>query len=404
LTGPCRHGPPEGFAVKPLATPRLCALAVVLAVVTACPLPASAESPPGGTTLEVSSPSAILVDALSGEVIYEKAADERYAPASLTKIMTLLLAVEALEDGRLSPDDKVVCTEHAQGYGGTQIWLEAGEEMPLEEILLAIAVGSANDASVALAEHMCGTEEEFVALMNERARELGMHNTHFENSHGLDAPGHYSTARDMALLSREAARHPELLRLTAIYETHIRDGETWLVNRNRMVNFYRGCDGLKTGWTAKAKYSVAVTAQRGGNRFIAVVMGAEEPTARFADTTKMLNYAFARFTSLRVAEKGRSYGEVPVDLGTLPRVRAVAPEDFGVLLQKGSEEEVRREVVLAEVVKAPVARGDPVGVIVVRRGEEEEIGRFVLVSDADSGRIGYLALVWRLFLRVLGAG
>lgn len=371
-------------------------LAGFLAVVLAWPAGVFAQQP----ALDLASPSAILIDALSGQVLYEKNADERNAPASLTKIMTLLLAVEAIEAGRLGLQDIVVASEHAESYGGTEIWLETGEEMTVEHILLAIAVASANDASVAIAEHLAGSEAEFVELMNQRARELGMTRTNFGNSHGLDDPDHYTTARDMATLSREAVRHPLLLKYTAIYDTYIRENKTWLVNRNRMVTFYQGCDGLKTGWTQEAGYSVSVTAQRGGTRFIAVVMGAAAAADRFSDTTKMLNWAFARYSSLLVAERGQSYGTVPVNLGSCPTVEAVAPETGGVLLEKGSEAEVTREVSLLPVVEAPVRRGDPLGAIVVRQGDRE-IGRCLLVAERDVGRIGCFRLVWRLFLRVL---
>lgn len=356
---------------------------------------------PAETSLEVNAPSAILMDALSGQVIYEKAADDRHAPASITKLMTLLLAVEAVEAGTMSLKDIVVGTAHAESYGGTQIWLKDGEEMDLETILLSIAVGSANDASVALAEHMCGTEEEFAARMNERAAELGMTSTNFTNSHGLDDPDHYTTARDIARLCREVVRHPKILELTRIYEVHIRDGETWLVNRNRMINYYQGCDGLKTGWTDQAGYSVAVTAKRGETRFIAVIMGATSPGDRFADTTKMLNYAFARYTSLEVAERGASFGSVPVNLGQAVSVEAVAPDDYGALLEKGTEGQIQREIVLEPLVEAPLRRGDPVGAIILRQGEQE-IGRWALVADRDVEPISFAGLVWRLFLRVLG--
>jgi len=402
----------RGLRLKTWLVPS--AAAALLLVVTSLALPAAAAPGPDaargeGTAegelpapaLEINAPSGILMDALSGQVIFEKAADERHSPASLTKIMTLLLAIEALGEGRLKLTDMVATSEHAASLGGTTAFLEVGEQMPLEEILLAVAVGSANDASVALAEHMAGTEEQFAALMNERARELGMTGTQFVNAHGLDHPDHYTTARDMALLSREAVRHRKLVELTAIYEIHIRDGETWLVNRNRMINFYQGCDGLKTGWTAKAGYSVSMTAERGGTRFIAVVMGAPSPSDRFTDTAKMLNYAFARFASVALAEGGRTYGSVPVGLGVCREVDAVAPGDCGVLVEKGSEGEVEREVRLAEMVEAPVSQGDVVGEVVARRGGEE-IGRWPLVAARDVARCSYFTLVWRLFSQVLG--
>lgn len=365
--------------------------------------PVQAVSGGSQPDLDLQSPSIILVEALSGQVLYARDADRRLPPASLTKIMTLLLAIEAVEDGRLKLTDIVVASENAESYGGTEIWLEPGEEMSVENILLSIAVASANDASVALAEHMAGSEREFVARMNERAAELGLAGTHFVNCHGLDAEGHLTTARDMAVLSSAASRHPDLLRYTSIFETHIRPGgETWLVNRNRLVSFYQGCDGLKTGWTDEAGYSVSVTARRGGTRFVAVVMDAATSTDRFADCVKMLNWAFANYVSLVVTERGHLFGPVAVDLGRFREVQAVAPTDEGILLPKGTESEVSREVTLKASVKAPLRRGDPVGVITVTR-DGREIGRFDLVSDRDVERISYLGLWWRLFARVLGA-
>ena len=356
----------------------------------------------GKAALEVKSPSVLLMEPLSGQVLFLKDADRKLAPASLTKIMTLLLAVEAIEEGKLSRTETLTASANAESYGGTEIWLEPGEEMPIEEILLAIAVASANDASVALAEHVAGSEEAFVARMNERARELGLTGTHFANSHGLDDPNHWSTARDMALLCSEAAKHPDLLHYTAIYEIHIRPGgETWLVNRNQMVNFYQGCDGLKTGWTNEAGYSVAVTAKRGETRFVVIAMGATSSADRFADSARLLNWAFASYTSLVVAEEGHTYGAVPVNLGVTHEVEAVAPSEQGVLVDKGSEGEVTREVTLAARLKAPVKRGDAVGTIVVKR-DGTEIGRSTLVADRDVRRLSLFGVWWRLFRRVLG--
>jgi D-alanyl-D-alanine carboxypeptidase (penicillin-binding protein 5/6) len=356
----------------------------------------------GKAALEVKSPSVLLMDPLSGQVLFLKDADRKLAPASLTKIMTLLLAIEAIEEGKLSRTETLTASANAESYGGTEIWLEPGEQMPIDEVLLAIAVASANDASVALAEHMAGSEEAFLALMNERARELGLTSTHFANSHGLDSANHWSTARDMALLCSEAAKHPDLLHYTAIYEIHIRPGgETWLVNRNQMVNFYQGCDGLKTGWTNEAGYSVAVTAKRGETRFVVVAMGAASSGDRFADATRLLDWAFANYTSLVVAEEGHTYGAVPVNLGVTHEVEAVAPSEQGVLIDKGSEGQVNREVSLVSWLNAPVKRGDAVGTIVVKRNGTE-IGRTTLVADRDVRRLSLFGIWWRLFRRVLG--
>jgi len=362
------------------------------------PVVAGADRP----ALEIRSPSAILMEPLSGEVLFEKDSTARTAPASLTKLMTLLLAFEAIRDGRLSLTEKLVASAHVMRLGGTTAFLETGEEMTIDHIVLSVAVASANDASLALAEHMSGSEEEFVKLMNQRAEELGMTNTHFANCHGLDAENHYSCARDMAILSCEITKHPKLLEYTSIFETRIREGKTWLVNRNHMLNYYQGCDGLKTGWTVEAGYSVAITAARQGTRYVAVVMKAATPNDRFADCAKMLSWGFANYSSLLVAEKGQSYGAVPVNLGRCQTVPAVAPADRGVLVRKGTEGEVSRQVVLETLVQAPVHRGDEVGAIVVTLGGEE-VGRCPLVADRDSERITFLGLWWRLYKRVLGA-
>jgi D-alanyl-D-alanine carboxypeptidase (penicillin-binding protein 5/6) len=315
--------------------------------------------------LDVNSPSCILLDHLTGEVLYEKNADERRSPASLTKIMTLVLALEAVADGRIKMDDRVTASEEACTLGGSQVWTEPGETHPLRDWLAAVAVGSANDASVVVAEYVAGSEAAFVELMNRKAEELGMSNTRFKNSHGLDEEGHFTTARDTAILSRYAANIPGLLDLTKIYRTTFRGGKFGLDNANKMLVFYDGCDGLKTGSTSKAGYCVANTALRDGKRFIAVVMGAEDTKTRFADSTRLLNYAFATYHPMLLAKQGEREYMVKVWKGETDSVHAVPEKDLAVVVKKGEQQGITQEVELPGEIVAPVVKGDRLGRVAV---------------------------------------
>lgn len=310
---------------------------------------------------EIPAKSAVLMDAASGQLLFEKNAHEAMPPASITKIMTLLLVMEALEDGSIQYTDSVTCSEHAAEMGGSQIWLEPGEEMTVEELLKATAVNSANDASMALAEYVAGGEEAFVARMNERAAELGMKDTVFQNPTGLDADGHVSSAYDIALMSRELLKHEDITKFTTIWMDSLRNGETALTNTNKLVRFYDGCTGLKTGTTDGAGSCLSASATRNGLSFIAVSMGSSTSDERFTSCRTLLDYGFSAFESYVPQVE---IGEIPVvrvKNGVIDSISPVLGEAPSLLIAKGKSGDVTRTVSLPEEVEAPVEKGQKLG-------------------------------------------
>lgn len=329
--------------------------------------------------------SAILMDMDTGTVMYEKNSDLPLPPASITKIMTMLLIMEAIDSGKITWADKVRASERAASMGGSQIFLEVGEEMTVEDLMKGIAIASGNDATVALAEYIAGTEESFVEMMNAKAEELGLTNTHFKNTNGLPEEGHYTSARDVAIISRELLKHEEVTRFTKIYEDYLRkdsDKPFWLVNTNRLVRFYDGVDGLKTGYTSEAKYCLAATAKRGDMRVIAVVMGAPTPKERNLYVTKMLDYAFSQFETHPIYKKGEVLGEVRVDKGKSQYLSMVAPHQVSILTKKGeSLEEYQTTIRKSPSVTAPVNIGDVLAQIVITKGDELKAEVDILATE-----------------------
>lgn len=308
--------------------------------------------------------SAILIDYATGEVLYEKNADERLAPASMTKIGSMLLIMEAIDSGKLSVDDEVTISEEAASMGGSQIFLEAGEVYTVHDLLKGVAIASGNDAVVALAEKVAGSQGAFVDMMNERFKELGANNTNFVNAHGLDSEGHYSTARDMAIIARELLNHEKILEYTSIYEEYLEknDGtKTWLVNTNKLVRFYDGVDGLKTGFTETAGYCLTATAKKDDFRLISVVMGEDSTENRSSDTVKLLNYGFNTYKINTIKTKDEVLGKVRVERGKENFAEIVLLEDATELL-KNTEDVSNYEFNLkVDTIKAPVKPGDIVG-------------------------------------------
>lgn len=308
--------------------------------------------------------SAILIDYATGEVLYEKNADERLAPASMTKIGSMLLIMEAIDSGKLSLDDEVTISEEAASMGGLQIFLEAGEVYTVHDLLKGVAIASGNDAVVALAEKLAGSQGAFVDMMNKRFKELGANNTNFVNAHGLDSEGHYSTARDMATIARELLKHEKILEYTSIYEEYLEknDGtKTWLVNTNKLVRFYDGVDGLKTGFTETAGYCLTATAKKDDFRLISVVMGEDSTENRSSDTVKLLNYGFNTYKINTIKTKDEVLGKVRVERGKENFAEIVLLEDATELL-KNTEDVSNYEFNLkVDTIKAPVKPGDIVG-------------------------------------------
>lgn len=359
-----------------------------------------AAAPPARAEFTVDARGAILVEADSGQVLWEQNADLKWYPASMTKIMTMALALEAVHEGKVSLSDKVRASERAASFGGTQVYLEPGEEFTLEQMLAAIAVGSANDASVAVAEFLAGSEEEFVAMMNAKARELGLRGTHYANSHGLDDPEHYTTPRDMATVARYSLRFPEMLRLTSLKEYDFRDMH--LYSTNKALWWYPGADGLKTGTTSRAARNLTLTAQKDGLRLIGVVMGVDRPNGHFSEAMKLLNYGFARFEFRQLAREGETLALLPVDKGERDLVPLVAKTRVGLVLPRGSKDEITTRLEVPRSLPAPLASGQKAGEIVLLR-QGQEVGRRDLVVAADVGRAGLWRQVAKTWQMVVGS-
>ncbi len=334
-----------------------------------CCLPVSARA--AGPT--VAAKSAILMDAATGTVICEQNAHEPLAPASVTKVMTMLLIMEAIDSGAIGWEDTVTASETAAAKGGSQIYLKAGETMSVTDMVKAIAVSSANDCACAMAEHLAGSEEAFVARMNARAAELGMEDTHFVNCTGLDddaaAKEHLTSAYDIAIMSRELlVEHPDIKKFTTIWMDTVRNGTFGLANTNKLVRFYQGATGLKTGFTAQAGYCLSASAQREGMELIAVVLGAETSQARFAACKSLLDYGFAGFALVSPAPQDAP--QVPVKLGLAGSVAAVPAEAPQLLIDKQQRGEISTQVELEETVTAPISKGQRLGTLTVRAGEQ----------------------------------
>jgi len=327
--------------------------------------PAKAVEKLTDNDITISAPSAILIEKTTGEIIYEKNAHERLSPASVTKVMTMLLVAEEIQRGALSLSDIVTGSAHSSGMGGSQIWLEDGEAMSVHDMLKAVAVVSANDCAVALAEHIAGTEEAFVVRMNERARELGMLDTQFSNCTGLfEGEDHLTTAHDIALMSRELAGHEFIREYTTIWMDSLRNGEFGLSNTNKLIFYFKGATGLKTGFTTKAMYCLSATAEREGVEYVAVVMHAPTSNDRFDSAKTLLNYAFANYTLASLFPK-EDLDPVPVKLGSLDSVGVVFGGQEAKLIRQSDAASIEYSVDLPKVLEAPLKEGDSIGVLTV---------------------------------------
>lgn len=313
--------------------------------------------------------SAILIETSSDKIIYEKGIHERLAPASMSKIMSMLLIVEAIEDKRLSWNEKIKVSANASGMGGSQIFLETNEEMTVTDLFKGIAVASANDATVALAERIGGSEEVFVNMMNKRAKQLNLKNTNFMNSTGLDETNHYSSAYDIAIIAKELIKHEEVLKYTSIYEDYLRadtDSKFWLVNTNKLVRFYKGVDGLKTGYTTAAGYCLTVTALKNDMRLIAVVLGEKDSSVRNEEVTKMLDYGYNQYTVEQLISKETNLGRIKIEKANKKYVDIVPKEDINILYKKGeAKKNITYDIKIFKV-KAPLKTGAKVGEIYIK--------------------------------------
>mgnify|MGYP004487409557 CR=1 FL=1 len=353
-----------------------------------------------------SAKSAILVDNLSGKILYEKNADEKLAPASMTKLASMLIVMEAIDNGNLKLEDKVTISDEAANMGGSQVFLQAGEVYTVHDLLKSVAIASGNDAVVALAEKVGGSVSGFVDMINKRLKELGATNTNFVNPHGLDAEGHYSTARDMSIIARELLKHEKILEYTSIYEEYLEknDGSRiWLVNTNRLVRFYDGVDGLKTGFTKTAGYCLTATAKKNNFRLISVVMGEDTTENRSSDTVKMLNYGFNTFKINIIKKKGESLGKVRVEKGKQDFANIVLLNDATEILKNTDPVSEYKFNLKVDKIKAPLKIGDIVGIAEIIDNDGNIVDEVDVTIDKEIKKANILDYMLKN-LRTIGAG
>ena len=373
-------------------------LTVALFTTWAAPLAFAEEN---GVQLAENVKSAILIERDTGKILYEKNSKEQLPPASMTKIMTMLLIMEALDKGKLKLDEKVRASEYAASMGGSQIFLEPGEEMTVKEMMQGIAIGSGNDASVAMAERIAGSEEAFVEMMNKKVKELGLTDTVFKNTTGLPVSDHYSTANDMAIMAKELLKYEDITKFTGMYEAYLRentDNKFWLVNTNKLVRFYPGVDGLKTGFTKEALYCLTATAEKDGMRVIAVVFGAPTSKERNAQVTKMLDYAFNQYQTHPLFERNHVMGSVKIQKGSEKTVEVITSEPISLLTKKGETiDDVKQQVNVNKDLKAPIKKGDKIGMLMIEKNGETLVESPLLAKENVEE-----ASWWKLFNRSFG--
>lgn len=360
-----------------------------------CVMPVKAEK----LNLAESAKSAMLIEASTGEVIYEKDSDKKMVPASMTKMMSMLLIMESIDNGIIKWTDKVTVSENAASMGGSQILLEVGEKMTVEDMFKGISIASGNDAVVAMAEKIGGSVDVFVNMMNERAKQLGLKNTSFKNPHGLDADDHYSSARDMSIIARELVKHEKVLTFTSVYEDYLREGtdrKLWLVNTNKLVRFYEGVDGLKTGYTEEAGYCLTATAKKNDMRIIAVVMGEPDSKVRNKEVSEMLDYAFAQYEIHNLLGKQKTLGKYEVDKASKKYIEIVPQTEVTILKKKGQKEGKATYDITLDKLKAPVKKGASVGTLQIK-----ENGNVIRSVDLTVKESVTKASLFQLYLRYM---
>ncbi|OKZ61542.1 MAG: hypothetical protein BHW03_06735 [Clostridium sp. 28_17] len=338
-------------------------------------------------SLNLESGAAILIEQSTGQVLYSHNAHEQLRPASVTKVMSILLIMEQIDSGNLSYTDTVSCSENARSMGGSQIWLDPRETLTVDEMLKAICVVSANDCVVAMAEHIAGSEEAFVQMMNDKARKLGMNDTTFKNCHGIDEDGHVTSAYDIALMSKELlTKHPNITKYTTIWMDSLRDGKSQLVNTNKLIKTYKGITGLKTGSTSLALYNLSASATRDDLSLIAVIMKAPSTKVRFAEAQKLLDYGFNKFSFKSFGNSGDVIQTVSVNKGVKDHVEAILENSAGTLIEKGKENQVTQTVEINDNIEAPIKKGDVIGKVVFSL-DDSELSSTNLVASCDVDKI-----------------
>ena len=351
------------------------------------------------TAVEVTAPSAILMEMTTGTVLYEKDADTARPPASVTKVMTMLLICEALESGKIKEDDDVQISEVASSMGGSQIFLEPGEIQKVDTLLKSIAVASANDACVAMAEYVGGSVEEFVVLMNKRAKELGMNDTNFVNTNGLPVDNHYTSAYDIALMSKELLKHKKISKYLTTWMDEVvvgkKQAKIGISNTNKLVKHYQGATGVKTGFTQQAKYCLSASALRNNTHLIAVTLCAETSPIRFKDATNLLNYGFANYESVKICGANDKVATVKFEKGEKENVDLVAKDDLSVLIKKGDKKDFTKKVQIKDDLKLPIKKNTELGVVKVYRGDEL-VGESKIINTEDINKASYLQMLRRI--------
>lgn len=349
--------------------------------------------------LDIASKSAVLMDASTGKVLYEKNPHEKLPPASVTKIMTLLLICEALEDGKIKEEDDVQISENAASMGGSQIFLEPGEIQKVDTLVKSIAVASANDACVAMAEYVGGSMEEFVELMNKRAKELGMNDTNFVNTNGLPVDNHYTSAYDIALMSKELLSHKKISKYLTTWMDDVvvgkKQAKIGISNTNKLVKHYSGATGVKTGFTQQAKYCLSASALRNNTHLIAVTLCAETSPIRFKDATNLLNYGFANYESVKICGAKDKVATVKFEKGEKENVDLVAKDDLSVLIKKGDKKDFQKKVEIKQDLKLPIKKNTELGVVKVYRGKEL-LGETKIINNEDINKASYLQMLRRI--------
>lgn len=349
------------------------------------------------TDLALQSGGAVLIEQYSGKVLYDHNMHEKLRPASVTKVMTLLLIMEQIDSGKLNYTDKIPCSENAASMGGSQIWLDVKEELTVDEMLKAICVVSANDCTVAMAEYIAGSEEAFVQRMNEKAKELGMNDTTFKNCHGIDEDGHVTSAYDIALMSRELlTKHPNITKYTTIYMDTLRNGKSELVNTNKLIRNYKGATGLKTGSTSVALYNLSASATRDDLSLIAVIMKAPSTKVRFEEAQKLLDYGFSNFQYKKLASKNNVLKQVAVGKGVSNTVNAIIEQDAGVLIQKGQDDNITQSLSIANNVSAPITKGQKLGEISYFLNNEE-IAKVNIIAETNVAKNTFINVVNHIY-------
>lgn len=358
------------------------------------PIDTKVEDTVYGQHLEINAVSAVLMEAKTGKILYEDNADQTLPPASITKIMSLLLVCEQIDNGNISLEEVINASEHACSMGGSQIWLEPNESMTVDDLLKAAVIASANDATVALGERVAGSEEGFVALMNKKAKELGMNSTTFKNCTGLDAEGHLTTANDVAIMSAALISHDLIKRYSTVWMDSLRDGKSELVNTNKLVRFYKGTTGLKTGTTSSAGYCLSATAEKDGMSLVAVIMGGKSSADRFNGAKKLLDYGFANYSFEQIKPDIKDNETVKVKNGTENEVNIKPSGEFNLLLKKTEKANISQKKVLNKNISAPIKKGDKLGRIELYNGDTQ-IDAIDITATSDVKKLNFLAtLSW----------